>query len=96
MTKTPKHYWNYRILTSLPESGQGIYENLPEKIKLERIFWIAEVHYDKGKPTCYGVKDLLSVSENVLDLKWAYDKIAEAFTKPILDADKSLIEFKEN
>ena len=51
MKKSPKSYWNYRIITMIKSYPNGI---------KERLFSIAEVHYENGKPCSYADKYILN------------------------------------
>ena len=86
--KTPKHYWNHRIITTWC-NGLG---DSPG----ERLFSIVEVHYDDGKPVGFGDKNILQGHVDIKDLKWTLKKIKKVFRKPILDADNHLKKWKKD
>lgn len=75
--------WNYRVL-SFEGAVQGSVSSDGDK---ETLYAVHEVFYDDdGKPVAYGA--LATVMDESMDgLKEVHQMIAEAFTKPVLDAD---------
>jgi hypothetical protein len=79
----PKHYWNMRIVTYVCNN--------------ERLFSIAEVHYDKGIPSSYGKKgSVLCNHTSIKGLIWSTNRIKECLKKPALDLDNWPKEWKDN
>ena len=84
--KKPNHYWNHRIIArwckGLPGS-EGCW-----------LFSIAEVHYDHGKPTGSGDKNMLQGHSSIEELEWVRKRLKKAFKKPILNGDNHLKKWK--
>jgi hypothetical protein len=89
MSRKPKKYWNFRIITNLHVVPMGTFIG-----DQYRTYSVVEVYYEEGKPVSYGAKNILSEHENVKGIKWTHKKIKKALKKPILDADNWPKEYK--
>jgi len=77
MKKEPEHYWNHRVATKLLKHSD--YE--------ERIFYIVEAHYEKGKLFGFTQDAIGVLGENAKSLRWTLNKMKKCLDKPIIDAD---------
>lgn len=69
-------YWNYRIIDC--DAGK----NIDKDKKVEPCFIIAEVYYENDVP--YAWCDAKIYDETIDGLKRVYERINDAFKKPIL------------
>lgn len=77
-------YWNYRIIRFQNPNGETYHE-------------VHEVYYGKDHiPHSWSASRNLLAFEKVEDIKGAYENIAKAFEKPVLEVvDGKLLEIKE-
>lgn len=65
--------WNYRVLEKIDTKRNTSY------------YEVCEVYYDEeGTPHSWTETHNLLVGSDLEDLRWAYEKINEAFNKPVL------------
>lgn len=79
-------HWNYRLFKQdTPKAADG-----------KHLYFVAECYYDdKGNPNLHSTMEHnLIYGDDEADTMVVYDKIAEAFTAPVIDLDENG-EFKQ-
>ena len=82
-------YWNYRVVRELYKVPFKVEDTDPDQ---EEIFSVKSIYYTDGKPDGAGSVNLSA--PNLGDLKWDFNAIQLAFSRPILfwDGDKFIEE----
>jgi len=78
-------HWNYRVIYHPSSVIKVLFKEFPQ----EEYYGIHEVYYDdSGEPSAYATRAII-IGDTEAELKEVIEQLEVAFTKPVLEIDKS-------